>query len=447
MNMRIKLFAVLFGTMLLLLIFSSIVATGTSPDMTLDTKLRYMGDRGGGELEVTLEGELARSFRQRIDNDIYIHQGISGYQDGTISGAISGGSTELSKYMEVIEDRLEGTYKEEEMPLEGYKGFYKGMSVWRKGQNQGVNVVDTEGLVGTTTDSTSKVYIKIELKSENMEVKDNVLLSDAYVIYYAFFGNLSGSGEVICQDNFEMMTVGFASYSSQEMGAGGELTHYRHPVGEYVLYQNSYNVLEGRNNDKDTIQYQEFSFVQSPIILLIIFLILGIMTLAFPRYQANKNKKKKVLWLRVLVIVLFIVLLLFLIFGLDGLFIWSLGIIFAILSAVISAGVYSLGWVKTQDLEDTKSEQGLGTKTGMHEQGMVFYEAGDYEEAKTCFGKALVDEPENEVIWNDLGYIFMKQERYQEALKCFNRALKVKPSYKAARANLQQAIAERRKAN
>lgn len=445
MKMRIKLAIVLFVTILLFsLTFSTDAAAGASPEMTLDTKLRYMGDRGGGEVWVTLEGELASKFRERIDTDSYIHQSSGGFGDGTVSGAIGGGTSELSKYVELIEDRLEGE-PEDDMPLENYQEIYKGMLIRRTGENQGANLVDTKGLIGSSTDSTSKIELKIEFKTENMVIDNDVLFSDAYVIYYALFGNLSGAGDYVCQDNFEIMIVGFSSYSTPDMAGDGELTHYRHPVGEYILYENSYNILEGRDNDRDTVQYQEFSFIQSPIILLIVALVLGIMTMIFPRYQANKNKKKKKLWLRVLVIVLFIVLVLLFIFGLDGLYIWSLGIIFAIVSAVISVGIYSLGWMKTEDLEDTKPESGADVKTDLHEQGIVFFEAGDYEEAKNRFGKALVKEPENEVIWNDLGYIFMKQERHQEALKCFNRALKIKPSYKAARTNLQQAMAELRK--
>jgi tetratricopeptide (TPR) repeat protein len=411
-----------------------------------------MGDKGGGEIEVTLVGDLASKLRQKIDSDVYVHQGsVSGYLDGKVLGAITGGDTELSKYAETIEDRLEGTSENpNDITPDGYDEFFKGIEVERTGQDQGVNVIDTEGLIGTSTDSTSKLIITIELKSENIDAKKSNLLTDAYVIYYALFGNLSGAGDYECEDYFEMVMIGFGSYSSHDMGAGGTFSHYRHPVGEYVIYESTYNILEGKDNKKDNVQYQEFSFVQSPIILLIVFLILGIITVGIPRYQAHKNKKKKVLWLRVMVILLFLVLLFFFILGFDGLYIWSLGIIFAVVSAVLSTGIYSLGWIKTKPVEEAvekeKDEYPFeAPKTDLHSQGMVFFEAGDYEEAKTCFGKALVEDPDNEVIWNDLGYIFMKQERYKEALKCFNRALKIKPSYKPARTNLRQAMAERRK--
>jgi tetratricopeptide (TPR) repeat protein len=453
-QMQRKIWVMFSILILLIFIFSIIPPTVTAapnPKMFLKTRVSFMGDKGGGEIEVTLEGDLASKLRQKIDSDTFVHQrGISGYLDGKVLGAITGGDSELSKYAEAIEDRLEGTSEDpnDELP-DGYDEYFKGIEIERSGQDQGVNVIDTEGLIGTSTDSTSRLMITIELKSENIDAKNSNLLTDAYVIYYALFGNLSGAGEVECEDYFQIMMVGFGSYSGPDMGAGGTFTHYRHPVGEYVVYESTYNVLEGKDQKDDKVQYQEFSFMQSPIILLIIFLVFGIITVGVPRYQAHKNKKKKVLWFRILAIVLFLVLLLFFILGFDGLYIWLLGIIFAVVSIVLSTGIYSLGWIKTKPADDAGEEKESypfeAPKTDLHSQGMVFFEAGDYEEAKSCFGKALVEDQDNEIIWNDLGYIFMKQERYQEALKCFNRALKIKPSYKAARTNLQQAMVGLRK--
>jgi tetratricopeptide (TPR) repeat protein len=413
-----------------------------------------MSGEGGGEIEITLEGDLASKLRQKIDSDVYVHQGgVGGYLDGKVLGEISGGATELSKYAETIEDRLEGTSKNpSDITPDGFNEYFKGVEIERTGQNQGVNVVDTEGLIGSSTDSTSKFTITIEIKSENIDTENTNLLTDAYVIYYAFFGNITDAGNYECEDYFQIMMVGFGSYSEPDMGADGTFSHYRHPVGEYIEYESTYNILEGKDNKKDKVQYQEFSFIQSPIILLIIFLVFGMITVGYPRYLSHKKKKKKVLWFRIMAIVLFLVLLLFFILGFDGLYIWSMGIIFAILSIVLSTGLYSLGWIKTHALDDEvekeKDEYPFeAPKTDLHSQGMVFFEAGDYEEAKNCFGKALVEDPENEIIWNDLGYIFMKQQRYKEALKCFNRSLKINPGYKAARTNLRQAMAERKKSN
>ena len=65
-------------------------------------------------------------------------------------------------------------------------------------------------------------------------------------------------------------------------------------------------------------------------------------------------------------------------------------------------------------------------------KGTQFLEEGDFENALSCFEKALKERPNDPDILNKKGVTLRSMGRYQEAIQCFNQALEIDPRDKNA---------------
>ena len=67
------------------------------------------------------------------------------------------------------------------------------------------------------------------------------------------------------------------------------------------------------------------------------------------------------------------------------------------------------------------------------EEGVAFYEKGDYRRAITAFDKTIAIDPTMAEVWNNRGLSFIQTEQYQEALQSVNKALTIDPNYENAK--------------
>jgi tetratricopeptide (TPR) repeat protein len=87
--------------------------------------------------------------------------------------------------------------------------------------------------------------------------------------------------------------------------------------------------------------------------------------------------------------------------------------------------VYSLGLARCQD-------------AGLY-QGLAYClgKTGNLEKAESYALKAAELAPDDASCANDLGYFYMEREKYEQAQTCFERALKIDPAYQLAGNNLE----------
>jgi tetratricopeptide (TPR) repeat protein/predicted Ser/Thr protein kinase len=72
------------------------------------------------------------------------------------------------------------------------------------------------------------------------------------------------------------------------------------------------------------------------------------------------------------------------------------------------------------------------TAADWNHKGISLYNIGRFEEAITCFDKALELNQKDALIWNNKGLALYKNKRFEEAVKCFDRALLLNPRYLSA---------------
>ena len=65
----------------------------------------------------------------------------------------------------------------------------------------------------------------------------------------------------------------------------------------------------------------------------------------------------------------------------------------------------------------------------LNKKGLELYDKGKYEEAITCFDKALKMSEDSYQIWNNKGLAYYKLKKYEEAIKYFEKALSINPNY------------------
>ncbi|KAG8213924.1 TPR-like protein [Butyriboletus roseoflavus] len=64
--------------------------------------------------------------------------------------------------------------------------------------------------------------------------------------------------------------------------------------------------------------------------------------------------------------------------------------------------------------------------------GVLFYNKGEYDRAKDCFGSALSQRPQDYLLWNRLGSSLSNGSKPEEALGAYREALSLRPTYTRA---------------
>jgi tetratricopeptide (TPR) repeat protein len=437
---------------MLLLIPQSNTSAESEPDLIIESEYRFLFNSGGGHITVTVQGDLAKDIR----NDIY--------DDFFLNPEVDINEKKEDEYIEAFEDLMELdinlirqdlNYTSEhdgyDYPPEiagiDYDGKYKFINYDDKENRVDVKTVD--GLVGTGKNDTSKFVLKMDVSKK--PIKDDVItFNDANIIIYALFGDEIPLYHIDVKERCNIMTIGTNSYSNYKAREGGEITHYRLLLGEYIEYNNEYE-LEGYNviDDKtDTINFESFNVIENSLVLIVIILIFTIIPSFIARSITQKNNMKKVLLLRVLGLVFFIILIIIYLFGIIGLTVWILTIAFFMVNMVLMHGVYQKGWGNLAQItfkrEDFMKEPPTIEKGPWHERGIANAKVGNFNEAVNCFEMALEAEPDNATIWNDLGFVLRKLGNYRTAIDCFSKALEIRPGYSTAIENLKKANSEMR---
>jgi tetratricopeptide (TPR) repeat protein len=195
---------------------------------------------------------------------------------------------------------------------------------------------------------------------------------------------------------------------------------------------------------KDTVAFDAFNFMHSPLILFIIMVIFSVIASSISKQFRKSNNLEKVKLLSVLGVVLFIIVFLLYVFGIDSFTIWGLIIAFFVVNIVASYGVYrKLSQVTVRHKDFLKAPPTI-EEGPWHERGIANAKVGNFVEAVNCFEHALEAEPENAIIWNDLGFVLRKLGRHRHAMDAFKKALDLRPDYPTALENLNKTRAEMR---
>jgi tetratricopeptide (TPR) repeat protein len=414
-------------------------------DLVIDANIRYFFDTGGGEMTITVRGELAQAVRQ----DLYEDEGYKINPNRTLN------ADDIKLFTEAIEDILEldidplsrKPYDEdpEDAGVDYTDGIYKMVKVGVK-ETKNVEINSVKGLLGTNQTHNSEFTIEMDIKGELVKDKTAVL-SDGYVIVYALLGE-KFNPSINVKETTVITTVGMSSYSDFKMDSGGEVKHYRLVMGDYIEYSHSYklNGYEPSNLKKDTVSFDSFNIFQNALVLAIIIIIFSIIASMIGKYFVKKNEVNKVKHLRILAVVFFLILAIIYFLGVDGLTVWACTIVFFVINVVLSFGVYEKGWGNLAHVtvrhEDFVRKPPVIEDGPWHERGISNAKLGNFVEAVDCFEAALESEPENAVIWNDLGFVHRKLGNYRQAVDCFTKAIELRPDYPTAQENLDKAKKE-----
>ncbi len=432
----------------LYIIIANVPTASAEPeaDLIIESNLRYLFGTGGGEVTITVQGDLAREIRYDIFEE---------YLSDTNDTNVVISKVIADNFAEAFEDLLElrinpNRQYYDKPPNEAnvsYKGNYKIIKLSR------VDIQSIDGLEGTKSTDSSRFEIELDLKGELLQDSE-IILSDGYIILYALWGEAIPSSSYRVEESSTITVVGMDSFSNQRLDSGGEISLYRIGLGENIVYNHEYklNGYELDDEKKDTASFDSFNVIFSPLILIIIIFIFTIISSMIGKYFVNKYNLQKVLTLRILAGVLFLLLVIIYIIGIDAFMVWGLTIVFFVINVVLAIGVYSLGWGNMAKVtvrhEDFLKAPPRIEEGPWHERGISNAKVGNFVEAIDCFENALESEPGNAIIWNDLGFVLRKIGKYQKAMDCFNKALELRPEYTTAMENLektkQEMMAKRR---
>jgi hypothetical protein len=428
---------------IILIILPINTSAASEPELIIDSDFRFLYGVGGGKAVITVQGDLAQAVRSDIINEYFPNTSEEDLLKVNITDTFS------KEYEESFEDLLELTISEDRLIIDKnpeeagveYSGVYKLIKIDR------VDIKSLKGLTGTGINDPSKFTIELDFKGppvENSEIK----LSDGYIILYALRGEDILKEHVNVKETTKFLTVDTSSYSEPKMENGGEITHYRLILGNYLEYENEYE-LSGYDlvtEKTDTIRTDSFNAVHNPLLLFLIIIAFSIIPSMIAKSITQKKMVKKVIHLKILALVFFILLLIIYFIGIDSTILWiSIFLIFA-LNIVLIYGVYIRGWGNLAKVvlhrEDFLKEPPKIEKGPWHERGISNAKVGNFAEAVNCFEMALEAEPENATIWNDLGFVMRKLGNYRQAIDCFTKALEIRPNYPTAKDNLEKAKEE-----
>jgi hypothetical protein len=432
--------AITFFIIFIIIIQQPTTKAQNEPELIIETELRFLFGSGGGNLKITVKGDLAQEIRQDIIQDFGL--------DINNSNTIIPESVETS-YAEAFEDLLELNINPARIGIDlppdeanvSFDGSFKILKIDR------VDIKSIDGLTGTRGDDTSEFHIEMDVKEFHVEDED-VILNDGYVILYALWGEGIPSFHVDVEEKCNIVTIGTNSYSNIRLDSGGKITHYRFLMGDYIEYNHKYelNGYELSNEKKDIVRVDSFNLLENSLVLFILIIIFTIIPSLIASSVTKKNNMKKVKHLRALGAIFFIILVILYLIGLLGLWLLIMNLIYFITNIILVFGIYQMGWGNlaefTLDRKDFLMKPPKIESGPWHQRGISNAKVGNFDEAINCFEMALESEPENATIWNDLGFVLRKVGNYRTAIDCFNKALEIRPGYQTAMDNLDKAKIE-----
>jgi len=432
---------------ILLFLFPVLLATVPEPEaqetvpsaggkVIIKDRFKFMNKKGGCDVWVTLEGDVAKELRRRLDNSAYGYhvRGVGGNGSGMVEGYVDPGGplTEVNVFAETFEDRMEkgdpydSAYTDLVNSSYPYDGTYTGLDIasgW-EGERLNADVQSLDGLRGDV-DSDEPITIYFRARGSAAD-RDQFEITDSHVILYCIF---NGAFDVDVEKDYQIITVGFQSRSNPS-NVDGSFRKIRFGVGEWVTFEDNFNSLDDPHT---SVEYSELSILESPPILLVVMLGFGAATVMVPRSFARREQMLRIRWLHGLAGILFMGSFVLYVLGLPGMLVWISSISFVLLMAVLSYLFY------VRDIGKMNESDQLQTPSQWHSRGVRYFKKKDYENAISCFDNSLEINPKDAVVWNDKGYALYMQGKFKSAIKCFNNAIKIDPKYVVAKENLKMA--------
>jgi hypothetical protein len=296
---------------------SASAGIGAGSKMAVESQTQMMfRQQGGGYIDWEISGPVASLVRQNVDQNF-------GDGDGNVTSA------EANSYTAEIEAVLENYV------------FYGSVRIMGTALlNKDINT-DTAGLVGRVNSSRS-VVIHF-MFSANLRVEGVKVNFGDQRMPMAPFRALRGEPNQTFDGELDWkhmeIVVGLASFSAFNPDRG-QFSRLRGPGVEVVWY--SLQVTNRTSNDQ--ARFDTFSVLQCPLELFIVLCVFGLLALWFPRHFMKTRKMLKVRRLHLAVILLVVLAMAVFLLGVDGLAVWVVSPLAAVLSCVLSWGIYSQGW-------------------------------------------------------------------------------------------------------
>lgn len=325
-------------------------APGSDGTSRMKSQLYILGNEGGGYVEWWVEGKIASAIRRLIDSN---ESGFSGNADGTLQGSEKKGASDMGEVHNFIE-HLENKVLENHV--------FRGAIVKR------ADCESTSGFTGSSVNSTKQLYIHITFSAEFNVPKRQVELNGNPFLEWVLVDELldeNVSYDVRSDEEHISIVLGFGTIYDPVINSGS-MAKYRVGIGEIITYTSSYSTKtwtdDTRGVARDTARYEGFYWLESPLELVLIVLVLGYVTVSNPKWRMLKEEREKIKWLHYLAIGLVIMCALAYVFNAPGLVVIILSVAVCFAIYVLSKGIYKLGWgnisrPKYRMLEAAKGEK------------------------------------------------------------------------------------------
>jgi len=113
-----------------------------------------------------------------------------------------------------------------------------------------------------------------------------------------------------------------------------------------------------------------------------------------------------------------------------------------IICTLILAAISAYSLTCTSFAADKEADLSSKEAYGLYAFGVKDLESGNFEEAEAKFDEAIKLNPNNALLYNELGYVHYLQGRIKESIKEYTKAIELKPDYSTAYNNLAGAYDE-----
>ena len=315
--MKLQALAVLLAMVVLAgLLPSASAAIGAGSKMTVETQTQMLLQQGGGYVNWEVSGPVATELRRCVDRGF-------GDGDGNVTPA------EAQSYTNEVD-----------LVLENYISYGSARIIRSSLLNKDINT-DTAGLIGPVNSSRA-VEIHFTF-SANLRVEGGLVDFGDQRIPQAAFRARTGEANQTFVGELERrhteIVVGMASFSGASADRGA-FSRFRGPGFEVLWYSLS---VKGQNST-DQARFDTFNVVQCPLELFVVVCVFGAFTLWFPRHFMKSKKMLKYRWLHLAAVLMVAAAMALFFLGADGMAVWLAAPLFAVLSLVLSWGVYSAKW-------------------------------------------------------------------------------------------------------
>lgn len=292
---------------------------------------------GGGHATWKVSGPAAIELRQAIIRE-WDEPAAQGPPNGRLEATeVEAYYNEIDRYLEANPDRR---FPGDDVDEDVENLQYHGANLRRFALLNRDVKDDTKGLIGTSNSSTGPIEIRLYFDAWMPSGSEDIKLSDTIIadaVYKAVNETYEGTYKM---EHTEYM-VSVSSFANPNIKKGSFFL-IRTPFGEIYHYSVTFKAGEDTG---DEILYEDFSWIECPLVLFIVVAVFGYFTVTMPgrfrRYDVMKNVKLHT-FAKVLLIVL-LLLYFFAGFGsffVSGIYIWIIGVVFLFVSLVVSKSVY-----------------------------------------------------------------------------------------------------------